>query len=118
MSAQPTHRPAGTRGDFERLLTQRMRLGIEYMDVLCHGHTEAPAAVMLFRRLLHLDALLTSLSADYEAYHLEVLSVREDARYHQPGLDFPADHDVLPCALCCRLPLNQGVVANKGKGAA
>jgi hypothetical protein len=89
---------------YERLLAERIALGRLYMDYLCHSRLAAPQAVMLFRRVLHLDALLAS-DERYDHDHLEVVSAREDARYHRPPLTVPPDHDAQPCGLCRKMAL-------------
>lgn len=104
MTTQPIQQPH-VGDDYTRLLRRRIDLGRLFMDFLCHGRQTAPEAVMLFRRVLHLDAVL---SADdrYDRDHLELVSVREDARYHQPPRTVPEDHDIQPCGLCRKLGLD------------
>lgn len=104
MTAQPNRTAAaGGLSGYDRLLEERIELGRLYMDYLSHLRLAAPQAVMLFRRVLHLDA---QLSADprYDADHLDVVSVAEDARFHQPPL-VPVDHDSVPCSLCRKVAL-------------
>lgn len=103
MTAQPIMQPSMSDG-YEQLLAERIALGRLYMDYLCHSRLAAPQAIMLFRRVLHLDALLAS-DERYDRDYLEVVSAREDARFHRPPLTVPPDHDAQPCGLCHKMAL-------------
>ena len=108
MTAQPIRADRGcAASDYDRLLEERIELGRLYMDYLSHLRLTAPQAVLLFHRVLHLDAQLSA-DSRYDGDHLAVVSVAEDARFHQPPA-VPLDHDSAPCGLCRKLRLGLGV---------
>ncbi|MDB5478852.1 MAG: hypothetical protein JWM96_1347 [Alphaproteobacteria bacterium] len=118
MTAQPINPPSAS-AVYEQAMRERIALGRLYMDYLCHGRTAAPQAILLFRRLLHLDTLLGA-DERYDQDHLEIVTVREDARFHRPPRTVPSDHDVQPCGLCRKLilDLDQDLVLLPYEGAA
>lgn len=108
MTAQPIdNRLALVPDPYDKALAERIVLGRLYMDYLSHLRLTAPQAVLLFRRVLDLDARLSK-DDRYDHDHLEIVAPREDARFHQPP-ETPADHTVSPCRLCRRQRLGLDV---------
>lgn len=105
MQRQATHDTRElARPRYEVLLNERLWLGKLYADHLSHLDEVTPKALLLFQRLLTVDAAL----GRYRRYDRDLFArviPTENERIHQPP-DTPADHRWAPCSLCLTTALH------------
>lgn len=90
------------------VLRRRIQAGRKMMDLLCHGEDlDSDRAIELHEQMRALDQALDRFLDEHYASDFEALVLpAEDARYHRPPGETPADHDQQPCDPCLFLAVD------------